>query len=363
MTYDAPLADTAFPDALMDDDEAYLRSLRGDMPMKSQDVMARMDKVYSVYVEWRRDKILKEAFDTFMEDTLATRDGQRKEANIFFVTGESGAGKTEAVARVLGRHPSLQPRKASFGVIRPYVSIKLAGYILPRIAAVQIIAASGHPVNAKTGQGDAWSAMPAALRKRRVVLVHIDEVQHLIGGGGGGDGGGSTDDGQQLADAIKGVSISTPWPIAFVLSGLPGIKVLAQKDEQFERRSRWVHFPDVNIDTQRELVTNILVKLSEAAGLGLGAMTETDMPERIAHAANNRYGRICQLVAAAIHQALRAKKTQTELLRGHFALAYANSSRARDDNRMNIFMVDAWQGLEPGAFLDAEKRKGEEADA
>lgn len=361
MTYDAALAETAFPDVLMDDDEAYLRSLRADMPLKSQDVMARMDKVYSVYVDRRRDKILKEAFDTFMEDTLATRDGQRKEANIFFVTGESGAGKTEAVARVLGRHPSLQPRKASFGVIRPYVSIKLAGYILPRIAALQIITASGHPINAKTGQGDAWSAMPAALRKRRVVLVHIDEVQHLIGGSG------SANDGQQLADAIKGVSISTPWPIAFVLSGLPCIRVLAQKDEQFERRSRWVHFPDVDIHTQRELVTDILNKLSEAAGLGLGSMPETDMPERIARAANYRYGRICQLVVAAIHQALRAKKPQTELLRGHFALAYANSSRARDNNLMNIFMVDAWRDLEPGAFLDAEKRGGRdgggEADA
>lgn len=336
------------PADILGSDDDFLASLRQTLPERSRSVVERMDRVNSVYVVSFRDRVLSEAFDTFMEDLLATRDGHRREADLFFVTGESGAGKTEAVARVLSQHPVLRTRQTSFGAIKPYVSVKLAGYTLPRIAARQIIAASGHRVKASLKQGDAWAEMPKALRRRRVILVHIDEVQHLVGGTG------SATDYEKLADAIKGVSITDGWPIGFVLSGMPQVTKLAVKDEQFVRRSRWVHFQDIDIDRHRPLVVRVLSKLSEAGGLGLGTLSEGDLPERIAHAAQYRFGRVCQLVSAAIHQALRDEKEPTELLRGHFALAYANRSRARDNNLMNPFLVDDWAALPPGAFLDAE---------
>ncbi|MCP1548438.1 MULTISPECIES: ATP-binding protein [Methylorubrum] len=254
----------------MDDDNAYLRTLRERMPARSQAILARLDQVNEVYVTCRRDTILAEAFETFMEDFLSTSGGRRREADIFFLTGESGAGKTAAVGRLLRQNPVLQPTLTSFGTVRPYVSVKLSGYTLPRIVAQQIISESGHRVKAGTRQGDAWNEMSPALRRRRVILVHIDEVQHLIRNDG--------TDLARIADAIKGVSIASDWPVAFVLSGLPGIRALAKKDEQFERRARWVHFPDLTMPEEEGLVIRILKKLSEASGLGIGSMADTDMP-------------------------------------------------------------------------------------
>lgn len=347
MTYDED-AEKPVPQDVpaLDDDEAYLQALRGRLSLKSQETLARLNRVNEVYVTSRRDRILSETFETFMEDFLSTRGGRRKEADIFFLTGESGAGKTEAVGRLLRDNPIIQPYQASFGTIQPYISVKLSGYVLPRIVATQIIAASGHRIKASTRQGDAWAEISPALKRRRVILVHIDEVQHLI-----------RDDGTDLtrfADAIKGVSIASDWPVAFLLSGLPGIKALAMKDEQFERRGRWVHFPDLKMPDQKGLVIRILEQLSRAAGLGLGALSEGDMPARIAHASRYRYARVCQLVVAAIHPALRAGDNPTDLLRGHFALAYAGRSRSRDHNLMNPFLVDDWEQLDPGSFLDIE---------
>lgn len=330
---------------MVDDADAFFRSLRERMPQKSRKVMDRLDLVGAVYVACGRDKVLGDVFEEFLEDYSTTREGRRKEANVLFLTGPSGAGKSEAIGRVLRGHEALQTHQASFGPISPYVSIKLSGYTLPRIAAHDIIVAAGHPMKSDAGRGDLWNEMPAALKRRLVFLVHIDETQHLI------KGEGTKNEITALANAIKGVSISSSWPVAFVLSGLPRIAALAKIDEQFERRAYWADFPDVQMPTERKLVVRILQKLSEAGGLNIGSMPDTDMPERMAHAARFRYARICQGVVAAIHAALRADPNATELRRDHFALAYANRSRARGHNHMNPFLVDDWARLPEGSFL------------
>lgn len=340
----APVA----PEPMVDEADAFFRSLRGKLPERSQKIIERLEKVEAVYVKCGRDKVLDETFEEFLESYNKTRDGIRKEADIFFLTGPSGAGKSEAIGRVLRGHRMLQTHQASFGPIKPYVSIKLSGYVLPRIAAYNIIEASGHPMRSDVGRGDLWNEMPAALRRRLVFLVHIDETQHLI------KNNRDKEEVTALADAIKGVSISSRWPVAFVLSGLPRISALAKLDEQFERRGFWVDFPDVDMATERKLVVRILRKLSEAAGLDIGSMADTDMPERMAHAGRYRYARICQGVAAAIHAALGADPDATKLDRGHFAQAYAKRSRARGDDEMNPFLSDYWAKLPPGSYLGQE---------
>ncbi|GAN51441.1 ATP-binding protein [Methylobacterium radiotolerans] len=333
------------PGPMVDDADAFFHSLRGRYSDAKLKVVERLDLVEAAYVACGRDKVLGEVFDTFLQRFVTTRDGRRKEADILFLTGPSGAGKSEAIGRVLRQHELLQTHQASFGPISPYVSIKLSGYTLPRIAAHDIIVAAGHPMKSDAGRGDLWNEMPAALKRRLVFLVHIDETQHLI------KGEGTKNEISALANAIKGVSISSSWPVAFVLSGLPKIAALAKTDEQFERRAFWVDFPDVQMPAERKLVVRILRKLAEAGGLNIGSMGDTDMPERMARAARFRYARICQGVVAAIHVALRADPNATELRREHFALAYANQSRARGHNHMNPFLVDDWAKLPEGSFL------------
>jgi hypothetical protein len=328
-----------------DDDEAFFSVIRGRLSPESQQTVATLERVKAVYVECGRDKALRKSFDYFLENYLANRDGRRDEADVFFVTGESGAGKSAAIARLLRETPALEPMSASFGKVSPYVSVKLKGFTLPRIAARNIISAAGYPIRKETGRGDIWDIMAPRLKTRRTFLVHIDETQHLI------KESASETEKKNLADAIKGVSIDKEWPVAFILSGLPSVIHLPIDDEQFERRGNYVHFTDVSMPDERGLVTRILSRMSEAGNLSAGALLDTDLPDRIAHAARYRYARICQVVLAAIHMALNDPKAAGRLSLTHFAKAFVQHSHAQGRSEMNPFIVENWAALPRGSFL------------
>lgn len=333
------IADAGTPDA-----PDFLTEMRAKLPDRDRRIVGRLDLLEDVYVECGRDKVLRESFDRFMLSYLTDKPGRRKEAGIFFVTGPSGAGKTAAIERVLRAHPVLQPEPKSFGVVRPYVSVTLTGYVIPRILAETIMRAAGARIG-RVGRGDAWYRLPDELRKRQVGLVHIDEFNHLM------PREGLEERIRDLADALKGASISQTHPIAFVLSGLPQIARLPITDEQVERRNWIIDLPDLQLPAERKLVVRILKRMAGAVGMDVGGMPETDMPERMAHAARYRYARVCQGVAAAIRQALYIDPDASELTRHHFALAYADHSLARGRNELNPFLADDWGSLPPGSFL------------
>ncbi|KQP68377.1 ATP-binding protein [Methylobacterium sp. Leaf112] len=326
------------------DPSAAFEAMRAKMPARDLAIMERLDILETVYVECGRDKVLLETFGNFMRKYLTRKAQRRKHSNVFFVTGPSGAGKTEAVERLLREYPALQPERKSYGLVRRYVSISLQGYVIPRILAENIMVEAGHPI-AKAGRGDAWNQLSGALMKRGVSLVHIDETQHIV------KDKGREGENEELANAIKGAANSPTWPIAFVLSGLPRILKLPIDDEQFERRSRWVDFPDLNMDTQRMLVVRILQKMTKAVGMGIGNMGETDMPERLAHATRHRYARVCEGVVEAIHTALDNDLRTTVLTREHFSQAWTNQTRAPGVKLYNPFEVDDWASLPQGSYL------------
>jgi hypothetical protein len=86
-----------------------------------------------------------------------------------------------------------------------------------------------------------------------------------------------------------------------------------------------------------------------AAELNCDAILKSDIPDRLAHAANYRYGRTAQAVLATIHHAVR--NNASILHRDHFAHAYLAHSSAQGHDQMNPFLVDDWRSLPPGSFI------------
>lgn len=329
------------------------RRMRSKLPDEDLRVLNRLDRLEDVYVACGRDRVLEDTFAQFMQFHLTEKRLRLKEAEVFFMTGPSGAGKTAAMDRVLRAHPALQPEHRSFGIVRPHISISLSGYVHPRILAEMILDEAGARLG-RIGRGDIWYKLPGALLKRQVSVVHVDEFSHLM------PKTGKVAELAELANAIKGASISRVHPVAFVLSGLPSITRLPIKDEQVERRNWIVEFPDIRMESERGLVVRILKVMAEAVGMRVGTMPETDMPERMAHAARYRYARVCQGVAAAIQQALYIDPDAGELTRDHFALAYATRSLARGRNDRNPFLVDDWSKLDEGSFLGETRDEEDE---
>jgi type II secretory pathway predicted ATPase ExeA len=229
MTVKAALAGSTIDE---DDESEFLTTIRAHLSETSKSVVDRLAAVKDVYVECGRDTLLDVTFKTFVEFMLATRNGRRDDGRILFVTGESGAGKSAAVRRMLSSHPALQPIQVSFGFVRPVVSVSLSGPSTLRLVGEQIMAAArGYETVRKMRQGEIWKEMPADLRHRRVLIVHIDEPQHLM------KDTETNLDRRNLANALKGVMNYAQWPVSFVLSGLPIVDEIARLDEQFERRN------------------------------------------------------------------------------------------------------------------------------
>lgn len=344
----APLHDRA-------DEDDYFRILQSRMPEESERVIETLRRVRSVYVTSDRNTALKAGFKAFMQRYHSGRGEVREEADIYFLVGKSGAGKSAAMRHLLSEDPSLQPVDTPHGRYTPYVSIKLKGYGLPRLVAARIVRAAGYGQINGDGQAEMWDGLNDALRTQRVFVVHIDEAQHLL------KDKATSQQRQDLANAIKGASVDIDWPIAFVFSGLPDVMNLPRDDGQVSRRGDYTVFNDVQMPDEADLVKDIVEKMAKAAKLDVEQLVKGDFLGRLAHAADYRYGRICQLTLSAIQEALNRGKTVLHVR--HYARAYERRTLAMGRPDMNPFVTDAWESLLAGSFLQLPEDRGEGPEA
>lgn len=337
-----------------DDEDAYFRTIQSRMSQKSQRVIEALRRVRAVYVECGRDAALRVNFDRFLERFQAGRNEVREEADIYFLIGKSGAGKTKAIGRLLREHPALQIVDTPYGPVSPYVSIKLKGYGLPRLVAERIVREAGYGQVRGTGQGEMFEGLNDALRAQRVFVVHIDEAQHLL------RKNASEKERQELANAIKGASVDPHWPIVFVFSGLPEIMELARKDKQVDKRGDYTAFTDVAMPDESDFVLKIVTEMAQAAELDTAELVKGDFLARLAHAADLAYGRICQLVLTAVQEALHKNTGTLDI--GHFARAYERRTLAFGQPDKNPFVTDAWASLLAGSFLGFDETEQGEVD-
>lgn len=324
-------------------DDDFFESIITKLPAKSRETIDIISKVKSTYITSGRDSVLKEQFDDFLVKMLARSSGQRDDGRAFFVTGASGAGKTHSVAHLLANNDLLQPQIKSFGTIKPVISVALQGPSTLKILGRSILRQAGYEFVQNMEQGEIWDMLPAQLHHRKVLIIHVDETQHMLKQT-------KTDtERANLAKAFKGVMNYKPWPVSFIMSGMPETTELARLDEQIERRGYFFDLPDIELPENRALVLKIINKSVEAAGLQSDNVVHSDLPERITHAARYRFGRITQVMLEAIQVAL--KQGATHLSREHFAHAYLGLSHARGHDEMNPFLVDDWKRLPAGSFL------------
>lgn len=327
-------------------DQDYFDDVRAGMPEESRRVIAGLERLGSVYVSCGRDDALLVGFNRFLERYVASRNTVRDEAEFYFLVGESGAGKSTAIGRLLREHASLRPRRTACGPAPRYVSVKLKGYTHPRLVGRQIIRASGYGLDAKLGRGEVWDEMAGILKAQGVFLVHVDEAQHML------RKNASKEDRDELANAFKGVAIDTEWPVVFVFSGLPGVLELPLGDKQVERRENVTYFQGLQMPDERDLVINIVAEMSEAVGIDAEHLSKTDLPERLARAARCQYARVCQLVECALQEAMHYERSVLTV--GHFAAAYERRVVTLGDDGNNIFTSEYWKTMQPRAFLPIE---------
>ncbi|WP_060576986.1 ATP-binding protein [Aurantimonas coralicida] len=334
---------------LEESSDDFLDMIRGRFSETDQHTMRRLDAVKAEYVASGKDRRVTEAITMFLRHVLSRKTGERQEGGALIFSGESGVGKSSSIARALSRLPQVAPVQTSFGEVRPFVSIRLQGPTTLKLVGKRILDQAGYPFRRNIDQGDLWDMLPEQLHHRRIFLVHIDEVQHII------RETAKEKARKDLADAIKDVMNYEPWPISFILSGMPIAAKLA-RDEQIERRCSLVELPPLRAPHELPLVGKVLRQLCRAGELDCEDIDTPAMLERIAHAANYRFGRVCQVVVDAIHVAVSEEAACLD--RDHFAEAFRNACHAYEIDEKNPFLADDFRSLPPGLYFpDKEKSR------
>ena len=327
-----------------DDEPDFFEAMRNRMAPEHQEAGKALDRVNAVYVDSPRDKAMRQRFDRFLTFVTAKqRHGRRGKGNAFFVTGHSGAGKTDIVEHLLMEHPVMQPIVNRGEMVKPWIRVALQGPATLGVLGTEILAALGYRVKSTMKRAEIWRILPEQLAFNKVFMIHIDETQHLLTRGA---------DTEEVASAIKGLMNYQPFPISFILGGKPALNDLIIHDDQAERRNFSLALSPLDVEEDRKLIEAIIRKLCAPAELMCDNLIKEDMPERIAHAANYQFARICEVIIHGIHHALL--DDSAELTREYFARAYRDHSTTDGDDEMNPFFTDDWTTLEPGYFVTEE---------
>lgn len=131
------------------------------------------------FVKHKRYLRLAEEFDLLLYRRRAEiESGLQSEARGLIVIGASGSGKTTAIRRLFAKHPDLhlpqpdveQADVVSFLVPAP-ATLKSVGY--------DCLTSLGYPLNRDRTGAVIWSKVQTLLSRRKVLFLHLDEVQHL----------------------------------------------------------------------------------------------------------------------------------------------------------------------------------------
>lgn len=226
--------------------EEFKKRRIAKLPASSRDTVERLKLVKAHYVTSGRDAALREKFDLFLENMFSMDGPQCDEGRIFFITGRSGAGKSRAIRHMIENTPALEPEETPYGLVKPFISVSLRGLCTMGVLGERILRAAGYPILQTLAPSQLWGSMSERLGHRHVLLVHIDETQHLI------RSTPKASERRLLAEALKGVMNDKDWPVSFIVSGLPEVNTLATEDVQFERRGFFERIPRVQTSDEVE---------------------------------------------------------------------------------------------------------------
>src|SRR5690606_18191876 len=109
--------------------------------------------------------------------------GEPGKRRALFVIGESGSGKSTAIRRIIDTRPEFQPYQDEAGqTVRPMVSFDAPSPLTLKLLAKVGVEAVGYPVYGRLQENEAWDLFKQQIKARRVLFLHIDEMQHAVKG-------------------------------------------------------------------------------------------------------------------------------------------------------------------------------------
>ncbi|KTQ98342.1 hypothetical protein NS226_01505 [Aureimonas ureilytica] len=310
-----------------------------------------MTAMRSIHIPTANDLALKAAVDSML-DSIVVEVGQQHEgaaANAAFrggyavlIVAPAGAGKTQALRRMLAERPEFKPREDGS---RPIHSTVAPSPFTLSTLGNKLARELGYQTNRVIREAQVWPLVHSLLADRGVRIVHIDEAQHA-------DQMRDMTSIQKVESTLKGLMQAAGWPIWLILSGLPELKRFCQEDPSMNRRVRVVEFPTLAFPDDVTAVRKTVEQFGLLASfIDCKTVMTDDVVHRLMHGALYQYGIITEMVQDAIGECARTgDKVLTEI---HFAEAYGARTNAPDEQ--NPFLSPYFKRIDVSKALYVEE--------
>ncbi len=322
---------------------------------KARERARRRGRLEDLYVSSHVHAKAELAVSDLVENLVASEDGQSGKRRALFLIGESGSGKSTVLQRTLLSRPELQPQLDRHGEWRrTMIHFDCPKPVTEKLFARKLIEVAGHPLDTSRMAGyELFELAKGILRERQVLLVVIDEAQHLLKGN-------DRQTIQNLADTVKSLLQIEGWPLHIVLSGVPSLAQFLEYEPQLRNRSTVVElepltFP-ADVDRVRVIVQGVIEKHAQMRMAP--DLASDDFVHRLISAGEGGFGSVIQLVRSACETAIRADAQIVE--RAHFADAFALISGCSPSR--NIFLAADWLHLSPATAVIELAERQEAAD-
>lgn len=319
--------------------------LRSQMPPSEVALADRLARLNEKYIGTARDKKLGTRIRALIRNVGGAANGVPSKRRALCVIGESGSGKSTAVQHAIAARKEFAPYEDSAGrLIHPLVTLEAPGSMTLQVLALELLRAIGYPLIKPPGESEAWHLLKEQLVFRKVLFIHIDEMQHALTVNNHATG-------EHISDTVKSLLQIPNWPLHIIMSGVPAFANFRENNRQIITRSMVMEFERVN---SVPVISDIVKRIIEVhAEMNADAhVLEPAFIARLIHAMDGAFGTCIEFTRTTVGEVLSATADsgrKATVQPHHFAEAYANVSACEPSE--NIFTAKNWTAINPGNAL------------
>lgn len=322
-----------------------LKHLRSTMPTERVSLSDRVGVIHSKYIGTARDDDLEIYIQEMIDNASAALHGISGKRRALFVIGESGSGKSTAIQRCIASHKEFSPYEDGEGrTIHPLVTLEAPGSMTLKVLAIELLRAIGYPVIKKLDEGEAWELLKEQLAFRKVLFLHIDEMQHVMDSNNHATV-------EKVSNTIKSLLQIPNWPLHVIMSGVPALSKFRENSTQIKTRSEIMEFERI---TSAKVIARIVKQIIEVhAQLTADEdVLKEEFVARLVHAMDGAFGTCIEFTRTTVIRVLRAtagSDVKATVEPHHFAMVYSSVSGCKSED--NIFTEKNWTSINPSNAL------------